>query len=164
MKPWNQRPPEEAYLFNPAFCCNILTSSIVGYMEFNNNKGMPFPLSFIILPIILHRPTRNSLPDLRTSLAPWILKHQESRILFPERTISLKPITKEALLFGFSHKWIQLDENSNLKSNEKSKVNESMRKLKGDAYNCIKTSRFLGRWFAKAGPAQNIMTMWGVRP
>lgn len=163
MNTWNQRPQEEALLFNPAFCCTVINSSIVGYNEFSN-KGMPFPLCFLILPIILHRPTRNSLPDLRSSLSSWMLENSRSRVLLPERTISFKPLTKEALLFGFYHNWIRIDEENNLTSNKKSKINESLRKLKGDANTCVKTSRFLGRWFAKAGPAQNVMTIWGVKP
>lgn len=163
MEHWNQRPEEEAYLFNPAFCCTILTSSIIGYNEFNT-KGMHFPLCFLVLPIILHRPTRNSLPDLRSSLASWMLKNSKSRILLPERTIAFKPFTKEALLFGFQHKWIELDQNGHFKSDKEAKIDKALKILKEDANKCVKDSRFLGRWFAKAGPAENVMTMWGVRP
>lgn len=164
MEPWNQRPIEEAYLFNPAFCCNIITSSIVGYMEYNDNEGMPFPLSFLILPITLHKSTRNSLPSLHTSLTSWMLKNSESRVLFPERTISFKPFTREALLFGFCHEWLELDKHNNLKTNKKSKINKSLNKLEGNAQECVEKSLFLGKWFAKVGSAQNVMTIWGVRP
>jgi Family of unknown function (DUF6521) len=66
---WTGRPREEANLLNPAFCCTALTSSIVGYMGVDA-EGMPYPLAFMILPIALHKTTREALPqNTRTSLA-----------------------------------------------------------------------------------------------
>jgi hypothetical protein len=61
MKQWIQRPREEANLLNPVFCCTILASSIVSYMSVDV-EGMPYPLALMILPVVLHKATREALP------------------------------------------------------------------------------------------------------
>src|SRR5258707_981336 len=109
MKPWSARPKEEAFLLNPAFCSCTLASSICGYSSVRP-RGMPFVLSFIVLPLVLHKPTRERLPrDTRTSMPAWLLENSEARVLFYERTIRLKPYTQETILFGGSSNWISLD-------------------------------------------------------
>jgi uncharacterized Zn finger protein (UPF0148 family) len=61
MKQWTHRPREEANLLNPAFCCTALASSIVSYMSVDV-EGMPYPLAFMILPIVLHKSVFKNLP------------------------------------------------------------------------------------------------------
>ena len=73
MKPWVLRPPEEANLLNPAFCCVTLAAAVLGYASVDKT-GIPYPLTFLVLPTVLHKATRESLPSnrTRTSLAAWI--------------------------------------------------------------------------------------------
>lgn len=54
MKAWNERTHEIAYLLNPAFCGRILYSSIKAYNE-KTRKSFPFPLIYLILPLVLHK-------------------------------------------------------------------------------------------------------------
>ncbi|MBF0555841.1 MAG: hypothetical protein HQK96_15045 [Nitrospirae bacterium] len=165
MKAWQERPIEEANLLNPAFCCVVLTSSIVGYAS---DKGywMPFPLSFMILPLVLHKPTRDLLPlKTTTSFPAWIQKNASARVLFYERVVSLKPYTREALTFGLIHNWLAFQEDGNLQSIKKeTDIDKYLRKLNDEAQECVKRSHFLGKWLAKAGSPQTVMTLWGIRP
>ena len=76
MKPWHERPTEIANLFNPAFCALIVRDGSQGFAE-HNPTGMPYPLAFVLLPIVLHRGTRNILPKtIATKLHPWIEQHR----------------------------------------------------------------------------------------
>lgn len=165
MKPWNQRPVEEANLLNPAFCCTALTSSIVGYMAVDV-EGMPYPLAFMLLPIVLHKATREALPQtIRTSLAAWIQEHTSVRVLFPERVVALKPHTREAILFGILHDWLTFRSDGRLRTTMAGQdVSRFLRRLDGEARECVMHARFVGRWFASAGSPQTVLALWGIRP
>lgn len=165
MKAWHKRPIEEAHLLNPAFCCVTLTSSIISYGSVED-AGMPFPLAFMILPIVLHKPTRDLLPrDTRTSFPAWIQNNAAARVLFYERVVSVKPYTREALTFGLIHSWLAIQEKGNLHHiiNE-TDVKKSSKTLNDEAKECVLRADFLGKWLALAGSAQTVMTLWGIRP
>ena len=165
MKQWIKRPKEEAYLLNPAFCCALLTSSVVGYSSVEP-KGMPFPLIFMIFPIVLHKGTREKLPrNTRTSVAAWLQRNPSSKIQYHERVTSLIPFVKEALLFGMINKWIAIREGGRIQAMlTESNIKNILQKPKGEASDCMKRAKFVGKWFASAGSAQTVMVLWGVRP
>jgi hypothetical protein len=161
MLPWGQRPFEVANLFNPAFCSVLLEEAIANFEE-KAHKGMPYALVFIILPIVLHKPTRDLLPrSTRTRLSVWLQRSTQVRIGFAERARRLVPYTKEALIFGMSHGAIDVDTDGNLicASNTKNLWERGT-----ETYSCQNKSGLLGRWFALSGEARTIFTMWGVRP
>jgi len=100
MQPWENRVVEEANLFNPAFCVALLARTT---QEYGRKGGQPFPfaLSFLVLPIVLHRQTRSSLPaSTLTALLPWIQHNRDQLVDFPRRVSGLRGITREALAFG----------------------------------------------------------------
>jgi hypothetical protein len=49
MRLWNDRPPEIAHLFNPAFCAVLIREGVLGFMDVSPG-GMPYPLVFLLLP------------------------------------------------------------------------------------------------------------------
>jgi hypothetical protein len=49
MRIWNDRPPEIAHLFNPAFCALLIREGVLGFGEVSPG-GMPYPLVFLLLP------------------------------------------------------------------------------------------------------------------
>ena len=57
MKRWDQRPFEIRNLFNPAFCGLVLFRALHGYEE-QDARGMPFSLSLLVLPLCLHKDSR----------------------------------------------------------------------------------------------------------
>src|SRR6266699_1933084 len=72
---WEERPVEIANLFNPAFCGEILRRCISSYQQ-TNSLPLPYPLLFLVLPIILHRDTRERIsPRQRLTLHAWLQKH-----------------------------------------------------------------------------------------
>ena len=60
---WGQRPQDVANLLNPAFDGLLLYRAVAGY-EQENEGGMPFELAFMVLPFVLHQPTRKRLPAI----------------------------------------------------------------------------------------------------
>jgi hypothetical protein len=126
---------------------------------------MPFSLAFIVMPVILHKQTRDSLPfNTRTSLAAWLEEKPIARIQFYERAMSLKPFVREAILFGLVNYWLTVD-SGRLKSNlSDTTFKNSLKHLDGEARECVLRARLVGKWFSAAGSAETVMSLWEVRP
>lgn len=164
MKRWEERTIEEAHLLNPAFCCAVLSASVVGYTS-EASAGLPFPLSFLVLPTTLHKHTRESLPrDTRTSLAAWLQQNCEARVGFAQRVIAVRPHTREAILFGTTHGWLTMSGGLLAPTINELVINKSTQSLETEARECLRRAAFVGKWFARAGNAATVMALWGVRP
>lgn len=165
MRIWEARPKEEAYLLNPAFGCTMLCAALWSYAK-ATNTGAPMPLPFMFLPIVLHKPTRDSLPpNTRTSMPAWLQENAEARVLFYERLLSLKPHVREAIQFGMLFDWIVPGEGGLVETTlTDADITRMTRTLADEARDCVMRSRFLGKWFAGAGETHTVMAFWGVRP
>lgn len=165
MRPWTERPLEEAYLLNPSFCALLLATTVQEYVD-TAQVEMPYALTFLVLPVVLHKPTREALPRaVSTSLASWIDDHGEITLRFPDRARSLASFTREALLFGACRLILQVSGGGAL---TRGSVAPSAKTYLGQATDevreCFAKARFVGRWFAKAGNAPTVMALWGVAP
>lgn len=77
----------------------------------------------------------------------------------------MKHFTREAIIYGLLNDLFSLNNKGELYTDfSLDKTNEFLRKLDGDARDCVLRSRFLGRWFGYNGSTQKIMFLWGVRP
>jgi hypothetical protein len=163
MRPWSDRPPEIAHLFNPAFCALLVREGVLGFLEVSP-AGMPYPLVFLLLPIVLHKNTRESLPQTsRTKMHPWLQDHQEARVGFAERCAAVAAYTREAILFGARGSMLAFSQNGTIQA-----PRLRLRRLPwphdSESAVCRERARFVGRWLATAGDTQTIFAMWGVRP
>lgn len=166
MNEWSKRSKEAAYLFNPSFCCSLLSTSVFAYSKIKS-EGMPFVLSFIILPILLNDKSCHNLPKTpKTSLATWLEDNMNARLSLQEMIIPLKPFVQESILFGVSHEWLDINQFGDLKTSlEKKDINKLLNKqFEGETRQILMKSRFLGNWFALSGTTETIMALWGVRP
>ncbi len=165
MTEWTERPHEEANLLNPAFCCLGMTAAIAGYQA-DANRGLPLGLAFMILPITLHKPTRDLLPrDRRTSLPMWIQVNASARVLFHERLVSLKPFAREAILFGCSRAWFAMQEDASLTTDRtEAALRRSYQSLEAEPKDCVIKAIFVGKWLAAAGSPATVMALWGIQP
>lgn len=165
MKPWIERTREEAHLLNPPFCCVALTSTSAGFSE-ASGQPLPFALAFMVLPIVLHKHTRESLPrTTRTSVPAWLQEHGEARIAFHERLMALKPHTREALRYGLVYDWMAMGDSGLIRCVvTRSQINHAIRSLNGDAQECVSRARFLGKWFSTSATTETLMALWGIRP
>lgn len=165
MKPWAERTREEAHLLNPPFCCVTITSACVGYNE-SRGQPLPFVLAFMVLPIVLHKHTRESLPRTsRTSVPAWLQDNVEARIGFHERLMALQPYTREAMRYGLSFNWIAMGDKGGIRCvAPNALINRAIRSLDGDAQECVSRARFLGKWFGTTASTETTMALWGIRP
>lgn len=166
MHPWSKRVIEEANLFNPAFCAMILAKSADDFAK-KAHRPLPFALTFLILPIVLHPATRSVLPSSTvTSLLSWIQENRDQLVDFATRVQRLNSITREALLFGIQHETLTLTGTGSLAVGPKRKsATEKRTELFTDeTRECLDRAGFIGRWFAGAGTTATIYAAWGLAP
>ena len=156
MTAWNHRPQIEATLLNPALLAVLLAGAAGDYDA--SGAGMPWPLAFLVLPLVLHRPTRTALPrDTRTHLSTWIRRQPVLRAGFPERAASIVPRTREGIRFGLRAGILSFD-GANLLGNLTAEP------APGELGQLIRSARLVGRWLAKSDQASTPFALLGVAP
>lgn len=162
MKRWDQRPIEIRNLFNPAFCSLVLFRAMCGFEE-ENPRGMPFSLALLILPLCLHRQSREILQQgNRSYLLKLISSHPELLVGFARRTTDMLPFTFEALGFLMQVGSFKVEGDGLLKS-----VPGGVRKTPtgtAETVSCQRVARYLGKEFARVGDRSTLYTTLGVRP
>jgi len=157
---------EEANLFNPAFGAVLLAKAADEFTR-KTHRQFPFALAFLVLPIVLHRGTRSALPGSTiTALLPWIQGNREQLVNFAPRVQALKPITKEAILFGAQNQTLALTDSGGIAVGARRQTPTERRTglFTDEARECVDRAGFLGRWFAAAGSPATIYSAWGVTP
>lgn len=97
MKRWDQRPFEVRNLFNPAFCGLVMFRALSGYEE-EDSRGMPFSLSLLVLPLSLHKDSREVIASSpRSYLLKTAEKNQQIMVGFSDRATQMLPYTFEGL-------------------------------------------------------------------
>ena len=161
MKSWFERSPEVSYLLNPAFCARILYGAIVSYKK-ECKRDFPFLLSYLVLPIVLHKDTRQRI-KIVTHMQVWLQRNPELLIGYSQRAKSLVPITSEAIEFLLQYGIATFNGDSITiicpakPSKLKNISDEEMKE-------CFQRSEAVGKWFARNGTVENIYQSWGVRP
>lgn len=168
MNAWLERAHEERNLLNPAFCAALLWHAANGASGDSNSlrSSLSFTESFLVLPLILHQKTRESLPSqMRSSLPVWISDNPLIVASLPKRAESLVPYTKEAISFGARGGIFRIEEQE-LKPqlDQATNIRRTIRQTSAEVQQCMKKAEFLGKWFAKTGSPETIFTLLGVRP
>ena len=166
MQTWQKRAVEEANLFNPAFCAVLLAKAAEEFTK-KTQQPMPFPLAFLILPVVLHRATRDALPGSTVSaLLTWIQDHRDQLVNFSGRVRSLQAITREAILFGMQHETLAVADSGAIAvgARRQSATEKRTGLFTDEARDCVDRAGFLGRWFAAAGTPATIYSAWGIAP
>jgi hypothetical protein len=161
---WSDRPTEEARNLNPAFCGELISRTVSEYFRLRQ-QPFAFALSFVVLPIALHKPTREQLPgNASAAFAGWVADRGPALAEFPDRVLRLVPVTREALLFLLQHKVIRLDAGG-LSPGART-IGRSARpsQVTDDVAEARSAASLLGRWFASEAAASSIMKGLGVSP
>ena len=162
MKPWNQRPREVRNLFNPAFCGLVLARGVEGFTE-AAERPMPFSLTLLILPLCLHKRTRDQLKEANRSYLTNILEeHPEIRIDLAQRARGLLPYTMEAFGYLMACGVITVNDAGAIVLRD-----NTMRKTIGgsqDTKDCQTVARSLGKKLALINDRVTIYTTLGIRP
>jgi hypothetical protein len=161
---WRDRPPEEAALLNPAFCGELIARATKDY-ERIRATAFPLPLGFVVLPLVLHPPTLAVLPGrANTTLATWSADNEALLAELPERTLRLRPVSREALLFLAQHRAMTVDAEG-LRTGEKPmRLTARGTATTPDVNEIRRAAGLLGRWFANQGAPFQILQTMGVTP
>jgi Family of unknown function (DUF6521) len=161
---WSDRPVDQARLLNPAFLAALIWSCTEGYGSIDA-QGMPYPLSFVAMPVVLHKFTRERLPRaISTSLATWLGENPQVHIRFADRATSLVPLIKEGLLFGVNGQMLNVSSSRIAAATRPSSMARFLRESSDEVRDCMAKAKFVGRWFASSGDYTTVMTLLGVMP
>lgn len=165
MTTWTQRSHEERALLNPAFCATLLWHAAQGHVD-KSQTGLSFEEAFLVLPIVLHRHTRQSLPrTTRTSLPVWLQENPLARSRIVTRAKLLMPFTKEAMIFGGANRFLQIVHGKLMSEGAyTSAIDTVLRTSSDEVRDCVKRAAFIGAWFARSGSPMAVLATIGVRP
>jgi len=156
MKRWAERSRIEATLLNPALIALLISEAA---REYEREAGpMSWPLTFLVPPLVLHRPTRDALPrDTRTHLSTWISREPLLRAGFPERAAAMTPLAREALRFGLRHGLLEV-----LEGNVRGLPSRTP--PRGELRLLVSKAGLVGRWLAKTDQPSTVFALLGVGP
>lgn len=160
MTAWTDRPPIVAAMLNPALIAAILATAADGYRK-ESDRVLPWSLSFVIAPLVLHRGTRQALPSsIRTHLATWTSRNPVLRAGFPARAQGLVEPVREGIRFGLAHGVLTLEGEG---------LSGRTRRQKGfqmpdELADILRRTNFVGRWLAKIDNTATIYAVLGVAP
>lgn len=162
LQPWSQRSPVPAAMFNPALIAVIIGAAANQYQT-KGGFPMPWPLCFLVPPMVLHSPTREALPKTSTtSLPKWSADHPVLTAGFPPRAQHLAQHVREGLRFGLREGVFDLAlEGSALQCD---KLPKTTKNSPGDLAPVVRGAGMLGRIFARTGDAATVYAALRVRP
>lgn len=162
MKRWDQRPFEIRNLFNPAFCGLVLFRALHGYEE-ENVHGLPFSLSLLVLPLSLHKGSREVIAGNPLSyLLKTTEKNQHMMVGFASRVTHMLPYTFEGFGLLMERGCITIQNDGRIQT-----VPNKVRKtIKGtpETISCQRVARIVGKEFARIADQTTIYTTFGIRP
>ncbi len=155
----------EQSLLNPAFCAWTLARASKGF-EARRGTAMPFELTFVVLPVVLARSTRSSLPrSTRTSLQTWLFDNPLERARIGATAVALAATTREAIQFGCATGILGMSSQEvrslPLDSARTSKIEKSMTR---ESREILDRAGFFGRWLAPIDAPATTYALLGLKP
>ena len=162
MKRWDQRPFEIRNLFNPAFCGLVLFRAMQGYEE-EDTRGMPFSLSLLVLPICLHKDSREVIAGSpRSYLLKTTERNPQVQVGFAERVTAMLPYAFEGFGLLMERGCISVTDDGRVKT-----IPEKVRKSvtgTDETKSCQRVARIVGKEFARIADRVTVYTTFGIRP
>ncbi|BBL57562.1 three component ABC system middle component [Methylomonas koyamae] len=162
MKRWDQRPFEIRNLFNPAFCGLVLFRALHGYEEIDA-RGMPFSLSLLVLPMCLHKESREVIAsNPRSYLLKTTEKNQQIMVGFANRVTDMLPYAFEGFGVLMERGCIAITDDGRIQT----LPNKVRKTVTGtdETISCQKVARIVGREFARIADRVTVYTTFGIRP
>lgn len=165
LETWQNRSVITANLLNPAFCGEVLRRSIWAYNENDEDELMPYSLLSIILPIILHKPTRDKMP-LRSStyFHSWVDCNENLFINFGSRVKQLLPYTKESIMFLQKHEAIFLNDEGRVEIGVPFRRKNPRGDNIDEVKQILKKAELIGKWLRLTGNPQTIYMFLKIQP
>jgi Family of unknown function (DUF6521) len=162
--PWDERPVELANLLNPAFCALLIRDAIGGYRA-QASQALPYPLAYLVLPLVLYPPARAALPRSTAALLhAWIQDHPALQLQVADRAQRMLSYTREAILFALQHELLRISDDGGLDNGARRIRDPYPDPAQTEPADCRKAAGLVGRWFGKVADASLILAMWGLKP
>jgi hypothetical protein len=162
MKRWDQRPFEIRNLFNPAFCGLMLFRALHGYEE-EDARGMPFSLSLLVLPLCLHKDSREVIAGSpRSYLLRTAEKNQQIMVGFADRVTQMLPYAFEGFGLLMERGCIAVADDGRIQTVPK-KVRKAVDGT-DETVACQKVARIVGKEFARIADRATVYTTFGIHP
>ena len=163
---WSKRPQDVANLLNPAFDGLLLHQATVGYAK-EAETGMPFELMFLVLPFVLHEPTRRRLPvKVTTQLTTWLQDERDILLGFAGRATDTVPYTQEGILYLTNQNLLRLGDNGRfyVGSAKFKRGIGNLNRASEEVKHCHKVSLAIGRWLALSCSSTTMFVLLGIKP
>jgi hypothetical protein len=148
-------------MLNPALLAAVIAASASEY-ERADEAPMPWPLAYLVAPLVLHRGTRDVLPrSTRTHLGNWVSQYPIIHAGIPARAQSLAEPVREGLRFGLTHGALNVDERGRVTGHL---GGPSKATPVGEVDQIITKSGLVGKWFAKIDQPATVFALLGVAP
>lgn len=161
---WRSRPTEEAALYNPAFCGELLARAVTTYCK-ATDRAFGLPLLFVVLPLTLAPAIRFQLPGKsNTTFATWATQHEVMLTELPNRVLALRPVTREALLFLAQHGALTIGPKGLTPGPKPLKLSAQRVTSSDEVEDIQRAAGLIGRWFANQPNIRAVLLAMGVRP
>jgi hypothetical protein len=155
---WSARSSVPAALLNPALMACLEAAAASGY-EREKEAAMPWPLCFVIAPMVLHRGTRQALPArISSHLAAWVSGNPVLRAGLPLRARALVEPVREGLRFGLRYGLLETVPGGGLR--------QAVPRLRapdaGDLRDILAKATFAGRWLSLSEEPATVFALLGV--
>lgn len=131
--------------------------------EEENPDGMPFSLTLLVLPICLHKDSREVIADSpRSYLLKTVEKNPQLLVGFANRTTYLLPLGFEALGFSMQLGCFGVTHEGRLKT-VPGRVRKSITGTV-ESVSCQRVARTIGKEFARIADRATIYATLGIRP
>ena len=146
-------------MLNPALMAAITAAAAVEY-ERTGGDPMPWPLAFLVAPLVLHRGTREALPrTTRTHWASWVSEHPVEHAGFPARAQALTSLVREGVRFGLAHEALVVDDQGRLAG----RLGPAPRKGT-ELADIVAKAGLVGKWLTKLDQPATAFALLGVKP
>ena len=162
--PWTERSAEEARIFNPAFCGELIGRTVCEYYR-TRQTALTMVVAFLVLPLTLHGPTREALPRrANTAFAGWVAEHAALLAELPDRARRLRPVSREALLFAVRHQLLASEGGGFVPGEKPVRLRAQLAVSTNEVNAARSAAALIGRWFAAQTRQTSILQGMGVAP
>ena len=157
------RPRKLGYSI-PAFCSELIARTVCEHHR-TQQAALGIVSAFLVLPLTLHRPTREALPGrANTAFAGWVAQHTALLAELPDRTRRLRPVSSEALLFAVRHRLLAFEGGDLVPGARPLRLRARPDVTTDEVRAARSAAGLLGRWFAGQGTTTAVLQGMGVAP
>jgi hypothetical protein len=150
-------------MLNPALIASVLVIAVQEYSE-RRKDPLLAAHAFLIVPLVLHRDTRERLPIRSSShWTKWVSDNPVLIAGFPARALALREHVREGLRFGLRYGVLSLDGFGGLVLGQTSATIPG-RTAEGDIRDLLTGAQRVGRWLTKLELPATAFALLGMRP